>query len=361
MKGKKYFVISILSFFYNLFTKQKTLIILDAPALFHFAHFENIISILADRNDIDVIVICPDIKPSDKIINITYYQCIENIPLFKKPDLFISTELNRIPYWYNCPTVYFGHGMGPKLNYAANSDLLEYNYIFSPCNPTYKLQKELVSEQQIYPLGMPILDNKENNKTEIIKFFNLNQEKPIIVYAPSWCTDINKLSDINKIVAFLRTKTNYFNIIISAHPLLFKKERCEGKEIFNVNKPIEGITLNLPSSNLTTLELIKSSDIVISDISSILFEAMALNKKVLFDGNKAIYEYSKALHIYEEVIQVCHTPCWDDFEDKTIENVIEFDDLHSQRERFINNYLFNNGNASTHFIQEVENILKRDS
>lgn len=361
MKGKKFFLAYILNFFHGIFTNKKPLIILDAPALFHFSHFENIINILAERDDIQVIVICPEINSLDKKTSIIYYQDLNKIPLYIKPDLFISTELNRIPYWFNCTSVYFGHGMGPKLNYAANISLLEYNYIFSPCKPTYELQKQIITGQHLLPIGMPILDNKGSDKNKIIKHFNLNQDKPIVVYAPSWCIDINNISDIKKIITFLRTKTNDFNIIISAHPLLFKKERCNGKEILSTSKTIDGIFSNLPDSNLTTLELIKSSDIVISDISSILFEAMALKKNVLFDGNKAIYEYSKALHIYEEIIQICHTPCWDDLEDKTIENSIACDDLFSQRERFINNYLFNNGSASTHFIAEVQKILKLNS
>jgi hypothetical protein len=359
-KGKKAFLNSIYSSLVNLFIPYKPLIVLEACTPFHLEHFRNIIYQLSLSDQYYIAVITPDNKGMSPLKNVSFYKTINDYPLYKMADVFISTEYNKIPFWFSCPSIYFGHGIGPKLDYVVNEGLLDYDFIFSPYRPAYELQTQALSKEKVIPVGLPILDNSSSRQQEIIDNYQLDACKPIIVYAPSWCNNISKVSDVKAIIAFLSTKKQ-FNIIMSPHPLLFEPNRCDGQVFFQKNSTFTDMHINLPKSKFTTLDLVKASDMVISDISSILFEAMALNKKVLFDGNKAIYEYSKALHIHEEVIQVCHTPCWDDLEDKTIENVIEFDDLHSQRERFINNYLFNNGNASTHFIQEVENILKRDS
>lgn len=356
-KGKKALLNSILSYFYSFFKTSKPLIVLEAYASFHLEHFETIIMQLSEGNEAYVAVISPNYKSIGKFKNICFYQTIEKFPLYKKADIFISTELNNSPpFWFDCPLVYFGHGMGPKLNYVNNQGLFEYDYVFSPCMPTYEVQTKILNKEVVFPIGMPILDNGTSKKEKIIKALNLDRLKPILVYAPSWCSDISKISDIKTIVSFLKTKSQ-FNVIISPHPLLFQPERCSGEVIFTSQKTIEGIIINSPNSSFNTLELVKASSIVISDISSILFEAMALKKKVLIDGNRELYEYSEAMHIFDKLVKVCNIPDWSDINDQTIEDIQVFDDLFSHREKFINSYLFNRGIASETFIDTVNVIL----
>jgi len=356
-KGKKAFLNSIYSSLINLFIPSKPVIVLEACTPFHLEHFRNIIHQLALLDQFDTIVITPDDKGMSQLKNVSFYKTINDFPLYKKANVFISTDYNKIPHWFSCPTIYFGHGIGPKLDYVARDELMDYDFVFSPYRAAYKLQIQALPKEKVIPIGLPILDvNSSSQQEEIIDYYQLNPNKPTIIYAPSWCKDVSKISDIMSIIVFLNSKKQ-FNIIVSPHPLLFQPERCSGKVFFSAEKKIKNIHINQPNSKFSTLDLVQGSAITISDISSILFEAMALKKNVLFDGNKALYENCNALHIYEEIIQVCHTPCWDDFDDKTIENSIECDDLFSQREHFINNYLFNNGSASTHFIEEVKKIL----
>lgn len=356
--GKKTLLNNILSFFYNLFQKKKLLVVLEACTPFHLEHFRTIVIELSKKNNIDIAIVTPDDNGLGNLNNVSFYQSMAHFPLYKKANIFISTELNKIPYWFDCPSVYFGHGMGAKLDYVANKGLLEYDYVYSPCRPTYDIQRQTLSKERVIQIGMPILDDKASRKKEIIDTYNLDEQKPIIVYAPSWCNDITKVSDIALIIDFLSQKKQ-FSIIVSPHPSLFDAKRCAGKAIFSSDTNIPNININTSKSSFTTLDLIKASDIVISDISSILFEAMALRKKVVFDGNKALYDHCQALKIFELVNNVCPTPKWASKEDQTFEKINVNDSLANKRNMFIDNYLFNNGSATSAFIESINSIINK--
>jgi hypothetical protein len=357
-KGKKQFLNNLLNRLYKLFISKKPLVLFEACAPFHLEHFKNVILKLSNQDNFLIAVISPDTRSMGKLNNVCFYTTIDDFPLYKKADVFISTELRLMPFWFNCPSVFFGHGMGPKLNYQAGGGLLQkFDYILSPCRPTYDVQINSTSKEKVYPLGMPILDDLSFREEHIYSHFNLDKNKPLMIYAPSWCNNISKVSDIKLITSLLQDKSQ-FNIIISPHPSLFNPERCKGEVFFPSQDGSHNLNINTPDSDFTTLELVKASTLVISDISSILFEAMALNKIVFFDGNKALYEYCEALEIYDEVVKVCPIPIWGNIDDQTIEQTLKNDEHASDRAHFINHYLFNNGNASNVFIKQISEILK---
>jgi len=358
--GKKALVVKVVSFIYHIARRRNKLVVLEACTAFHFEHFKNVINCMINYGGIDVIVITPNKNEVLPKKNVTFYSSINEIPLYQKADIYISTEFIEKPYWFECPSVYFGHGIGPKFDYAVNKNLLNFDYIFSSYKPLYDLQVSFLSDKKVLPIGLPILDAVEDKKTIITSHFSLDPEKPILVYAPSWCADISKISNIHKILRFLSVQKN-FNVIVSPHPLLFNPERCSGKDVFSRYLHDKSVKINTLDNHFTTLDLVNVSSIVISDISSILFEAMALNKKVIFDGNKRLYDYSQATHIYDELIKVCVVPEWENLNDKTITLIESYDELGGKRKKFINHYLFNNGRASEVFVREVNNIINRHS
>jgi len=354
-KGKKALLNKLFAPIYHWFKGYRYTVVLDACTEFHFEHIKPVIQQLALHSDIEVIVITPSgVSPAK---NITFYKTIYDFPFFKTPDIFISTEFERKLPWFNCPSIYFGHGMGPKLNYQGSNKLEECDFVFSPCAPIYDTQLAYLPKDRVIPLGMPILDERTHQREEIFKHFDLDQKKPMIVYAPSWCIDITKISDINEISNFLANQ-NSFNVIISPHPNLFNPKRCNGNVYFADNQNTDFAT-NRPGGRFTSLDIVKAADIVISDISSILFEAIALEKVVLFDGNKDIYEYCEALNIYEQLINICYIPNWKNNADNSLIDLLSTDPLKSARAVFIEQYLFNNGKASNAFVAATLKILQK--
>jgi CDP-Glycerol:Poly(glycerophosphate) glycerophosphotransferase len=354
-RRKKALLVKVFSFLYRIGRKVNKLVVLEAPTKFHFEHFKNVLNEIARGGDLDVIVITPYNEDLLKN-NIKHFSSVNEIPLYLNADIYISTEFTEKPYWFDCPSVYFGHGIGPKFDYAINEKLFDFDYVFSSYQPLYDLQIKYLNAANVRPVGLPILDVIEDKTTQMIDYFNLDKGKPTLIYAPSWCANTSKISDIDTIIKALSQITQ-LNIIVSPHPLLLNPDRCSGRDIFSKWLIAANVRVNTVKSQLTTLDLVNASSIVVSDISSILFEAMALNKKVIFDGNRELYEYSKALHVFNDLLKVCLIPEWRNLNEVNSILCQRAGEMNSKQLKFINRYLFNNGCASRVFAEQAHDII----
>ena len=347
----------ILSSLYSIINSRK-IIIFDACTSFHLKHFVLVINEFIEKNDFDIYVIGEQgvVGLSSKV-NFIIDQ--SELPLHRKAVAFITTEYYRTIYWLSCPNIYFGHGMGPKLDYVGSDELRVFDYIFSPCKPIYDIQKKfLKKDAKIIKMGLPILEEEALSKNTITKDINIGSDNKTILYAPGWCSNIEMVSDISDIVSYLHrlATTSKINIIISPHPLLFDRDRCSGKSFFDLVRDTENIYINEPDNAYSTLDLVRISDVIISDISSIMFEAMCLNKIVIFDGNRKIYEYSKSLFWYDLVSKFGDIPEWKNKMDNTVLNVLSHDKHAEARNKFINNYAYNISNSKDIFIKTIYDI-----
>jgi hypothetical protein len=336
--------------------------VFDAPAKFHLFHVESVINELVKSGweSYKIIVICSEntIKHHD---NITYLTHIEQLSFWQKIDLFITTEFYReLPFWLTASTVFFGHGIGPKLNYQTQELLAPFNFIFSPCTSMYNVQVNLFPAEHILKIGLPMLDNVTSNSAKLNKHFNLKSELPTLVYAPSWSLHTELIADIPHILCILENIKD-INIIISPHPLLLQPDRCNNIDYFGELEAFENIKFNLPSSNITTLEAVNNADVVISDISSILFEAMALNKIVMLEDNRAMFEKYEAGHVFDAAAEACQLVDWHNFDPQLLSSAIKKDPFAEKRLTYINNYLYNNGNATNAFIDALNDLLKKNN
>ena len=113
-----------------------------------------------------------------------------------------------------------------------------------------------------YPKADALVNNKINRSKMLLKL-NLNSEKPIILFAPSWGGKYSRKSGI--------WNANYFkkisNLIIIPHSQDYRYAKK-----FNAIVPSEIDGIN---------SYIQIADIVISDVSSVLAEAAILNKPVI--------------------------------------------------------------------------------
>jgi hypothetical protein len=358
-KSKKRFLNYFISNIYSLFNKRKA-VLFDAPYHFHLEHLVSVIIELSQRSDIDVFV------SGSKNFNllpksVKFITNGDKFPIHRKLSLFITTEFSRpTPYWIEFPTVYFGHGIGPKLNYAANKKLNKFDYIFSPCLPIYNEQRKLVKESSLVKVGLPILEDPEIDNCTIEQYFGLNSiNKRTILYAPSWANQIEIVSDIESIIKYLERLAIVIkiNIVISPHPMLFQPEKCSGLQFFKSVYKSDNVSINKPDSPISTLDLVKYADITISDISSILFEAMGMNKLVIFDGNRKLYESSGSIDLYDQILNICHVPEWESDNYSSILEALENDVLLEKRQLFISEYIFNLGAAKNVFINNVLKII----
>ena len=180
-----------------------------------------------------------------------------------------DTPLKRIKkIGWNGKYIYVEHGLSPmkyytyKYSFFHQSSLLFYpgevfkrkmDYI----NPTFK--NGLIGG---YP-RMDLLYNTIINKNDLCKKYNLDINNSIILFAPSWGGKYSKNAGINNIKYF----QNIPNLIAIPHPAdyrIAKKYNCI-----------------IPDKDESIDQFIHLSDIIISDVSSVLVEACLLDKPVI--------------------------------------------------------------------------------
>ena len=101
------------------------------------------------------------------------------------------------------------------------------------------------------------------NRIDLCRKYNLNNEKPIILFAPSWGGKYSGDSGINNI-KYLK---DIDNLIAAPHPADYKQAKK-----YDCIIPLKGENIN---------KLIHLADIIISDVSSVLIEGCLLDKSVI--------------------------------------------------------------------------------
>lgn len=335
--------------FYTLFDnkKEKINIVFYSPYKFQSCHILPVIQLFCESDSYHVYLV-GDFKRD--FTSATYFPSSKYLSLMKKYSLFITTEI-IFPWKIKTKTIYFGHGVGPKLDYNSSSVFKNFDYCLCPCKPFYNMQSKI--NRNCIKIGLPLIDEPSSYSREmLINEFNLNDKLPSIIYAPSWHANTDVISDIEKIVNKLR-KLKKFNVIISPHPHLMNPLYCGGVDFSGLFKEFN---LNF-YRDISTFELVKGvADIVISDISSILFESMAIRKKVVFDGNKDIYVQSSATDIYVEMKRHVPTIDWElNIESQLFEIYLDNELVCKQRE-YISNYIYNIGCAKNKLHEKLVEI-----
>ena len=195
--------------------------------------------------------------------------------LFSKPKLADNVvishnePLNRIKKMgWNGRYIYVEHGLGAmkyytyKYPFFHSADLLFYP------GEVFKKKMEAINPQFKNGLlgGYPRMDelyNQKIDKTNLCREYNLNPNKPIILFAPSWGGKYSNDSGINNIKHF----KDIDNLIVVPHPADYKIAKR-----YNVVIPNKDQNIN---------QIIYLSDLVISDVSSVLAEACLLDKPVI--------------------------------------------------------------------------------
>nr|WP_263313768.1 CDP-glycerol glycerophosphotransferase family protein [Mammaliicoccus sp. Marseille-Q6498] len=155
-------------------------------------------------------------------------------------------------------------------------------------NPTFKSAFPMHNTEMVscgYPRNRYLMDNINNDKliNELKKDINLDFQKPTILYVPTWRDDEASEYLLN----FPKEIEEKFNILYKCH------EADKSEKINN-----DYIDIN----NFETQQLLLVSDIIISDYSSIIFDALTINQKVyLYTPDYDMYKLNRG--IYKDVFE----------------------------------------------------------
>lgn len=191
------------------------------------------------------------------------------------------------------------------------TDVESINYVFESAFPMQ--DTKIVSCG--YPRNQYLLEYKRDmNEIESIKqLLNLNKEKKTILYTPTWRDN----NDEEFLLEFPEEIKSKYNIIYKYHE----------EDHSNKHKNY------IDTAQFETQQLILVSDIIISDYSSIIFDALTIDKKVyLYTPDYKVYDYNRGLykHIYELVNENQY------FEKEALFKAILSGEYYDINEKFIN-------------------------
>lgn len=209
-----------------------------------------------------------------------------------------------IPYGYE-----FVNGKHLEIEY--NDDFLANVYmIFCENKDTYNycldiLSKSIVKkEKQVKCVGYPKFD---------LLYDKLNKQRKTVLWLPRWSIENSNdktgfFNYYNSLVSFFRNHGEY-DLIIRPHPLMFKNfidlKIISANDYKKIMEEIEKINNISFDKNIDYLVSLSTSDILISDFTSLLIEFFIMKKPIIYCGktnhfNSVGKEMEKGLYLVDD-------------------------------------------------------------
>ncbi len=173
-------------------------------------------------------------------------------------------------------------------------DIQKWDYLVtdSPNINPYFETSFLATKKQLLPCGYPrvkyLVDNKENQKlkAQIKEKYNISTTKKIVVYLPTW-------RDYN----YGKTKDIDNNYLLDTKA--FQEKLGEGYLVIDKNHSFLN-TAPTANQDMETQELLLIADYLVTDYSSVLYDAFAIDLPVAIYCND-FEKYQKSRGVYPEL------------------------------------------------------------
>ena len=246
---------------------------------------KNIILVTSDIDDVDFFkntLTCYYIK-NFFILSIFFKILNCKFLILTLTDLGEHLQKSKLCKFY----VYFFHALASSQKIYTKTAFKNYDIILS--NGKYQSEELRSAEKQfsfpkkeIVDTGYFFLDSIRNKANFRLK------EKKHILFAPSWNYNKNNLFDDYSIDIIKNLLSSGFKLTLRPHPEHYKRSNQVLKKITNIFLNNKNFILDKNISNLNSLE---KSEILITDSSSIVFEFMFIFKRPI------IYiEYKDKVH-----------------------------------------------------------------
>ncbi len=263
----------------------------------HWPIYENLYEHVKLQPEVDKIVFC--IPRLTEVVNSGYYDEISRLidkvdevvmhPADANADVTFIASTVQGKVWNCGKVVSIGHGTISKgFFFSDNVWVHRENWVDLLCVPgnyAYQLYKKILSTN-IAATGMPKLDsafNKDYDKSYLCQKYNLDPNKKIVLYAPTFNTNLSSVYNFAE--RFHELDQMGFYTLVKLHgttlPRMFSHYRALGANFSNI--------VFVEESNLAYL--LAGSDIMISDVSSAFMEFMALDKPVILYNNPERFQY----------------------------------------------------------------------
>lgn len=286
---------------------------------------------------------------------ITYKQFWHN--WFNVYDVIITTDFERLPGWSSATkSICMFHGAGPKMSYICNPYINNFNAIFSVGPTTYQTQINYVDKSvTVEKIGLAILDTlRSESPPRLPSSIHFSNNNPVMLYAPSWSDNPDNISLDNGILDALSQIRNY-NIIIRPHPLLLSAEKCGGINWKDKLLSIQSDTIKLSySSDHSVYELLPLIDVLLGDISSVVYEFLALDRPIILYMKDGILESYDAGEFLEPLLAATTRITKSEALPRLLNHINEEkSEIGKKRRALMNNTFFNMGDATSHAVTAI--------
>jgi len=250
-----------------------------------------------------------------------------------------------------------------KANYNSPERLARYDALWVVGKrQRHNFSQSVASDAVLEDIGFIVTDQLVNNasdKTPVLRRLALDKQLPIVLYAPSYSDKPDLILMSEAILTTLHSQAQ-FNIIVKPHPLLLRPSMTGGTDFGKMlsrltNERFKVVT----ATDVPIQEYMIVSDVLISDISSVVFEFLFLDRPILLQINsRAINYYSgqdylndilPAVSIFESAEQLA----------ETLRSALENPKaLSFERKRFVEREYFNVGRATDAAVESVYRHLQ---
>lgn len=270
--------------------------------------------------------------------------------------------LGKLKQYYNTENnivVYTAHGIAPWKFFNSGYPSCDYVFLSSEFerDKLFSIGGKNPNNDHTITTGWSKLDilnskikNKKSIKEKIIKKLSLKKNKPIIAYLPTH-TIRSKPSIAGSILSLENFNPKEIdNFVIGIH--YFDETKKDVKETIS--------KFDYVWNKQDKYDLMVSADIIVGDLSSVMVEALLLDKPIIHLMNKSNSLYMYETKKYGECIlgEVCH-----DVKKlkEVIKNNLQNDPYRAQRENWKQKLITNVGNATNTAVDNIIKILDERS
>jgi len=289
--------------------KKKKIIILDIEETTFIPYILPIFKSLTEKTNLISYYIATH-YPGDKSLEVF------GIPLKKHFSVDISRQLNLAniflsPHIYGVGNsssvrIHINHNQPVKYQAYQKSDFKNFDVHFLT-SPLHREQTENTISQynlneddiQLYDIGYAKSDDLLNGKfdrVKILKDLDLDPLLKTVLYAPSWDEGLSLRNSGEEVIENI-LKVENINVIVKLHPISYCPENGPNYSFYTggINW-IEKLSKfeshknfrHIPTNNIDPI--LSASDVLITDVSSVALEFIALDKPVIYVDCPEFYE-----------------------------------------------------------------------
>ena len=282
-RGRKVWVLSVEEATYLPFVQ-------DALEKLPNGFFDEVILVVACRK-FAIPQVCAELKSSGVPVSLAIQNWSCATVLFY--DLFVSTHQSAVvPLLSRGPRVCLFHGLPAK----GGTFVPEQWRFFDGAFLIGPLQERMFEEfrkssrrsaqlwgRRIGLIKSDALLNGEVDRAEVIRSLGLNPDEPTILYAPSW--EAGASLRTNGAETFERLAEQPWNTIVKLHPMSYfpptELRATGGVDWVERLAPFNGDRFR-HASRADITPLLAAADVLITDVSSVAFEAILIDMPVIF-------------------------------------------------------------------------------